>query len=159
MGYLVAHLNLILNRTTFSNPNECKRGDIYELRYKSDTAVKSRYIIMALNVYKRKAAGTDFLLHALDLDEIPVIKIKKLLGTSDGVETRVDEKMEHQRMVITGRNTAYYNKEVKKLQKLLPGIYKTFSIDKITRIELCNYNFIKIMDSSMKKKFGIVDED
>jgi hypothetical protein len=159
MGYFVAHLKLILNRTTLSNPKECKRGDIYELRYKSDTAIKSRYIIMALNVYKRKATGTDFLLHALDLDEIPVIKIKKLLGTAEGVVTRTDEGMKHQRMIITGRNTAYYNKEVKKLQRLLPGIYKTFSIDKITRIQLCNYNFIKIMDASMRKKFGIVDEN
>ena len=165
MGYFVAHQKLILDKKTFSNPKQMQRGDVYELRYKSKTSTKSRYIVLALNVYSKTQGGAKskrklkWLLHCLDLDEIPVIHMKKLLSLSEGVTRRIDEGLKHQRMLITGRNTAYYDKQIKQLQKQLPGIYKTFSILNITRVELCDYDFIKIMSTNLKKKFGIEDED
>ena len=165
MGYFVAHQKLILDKKTFSNPKQMQRGDVYELRYKSKTSTKSRYIVLALNVYSKTQGGAKskrklkWLLHCLDLDVIPVIHMKKLLAHSEGVETRLDEGLEHQRMLITGRNTAYYDTEIKQLLKQLPGIYKTFSILNITRVELCNYDFVKIMDTSMKKKFGLLEDE
>ena len=165
MGYFVAHQKLILDKKTFSNPKQMQRGDVYELRYKSKTSTKSRYIVLALNVYSKTQGGAKsqrklkWLLHCLDLDEIPVIHMKKLLSRSEGVTRRIDEGLKHQRMLITGRNTAYYDKQIKQLQKQLPGIYKTFSILNITRVELCDYDFIKIMSTNLKKKFGIEDED
>ena len=165
MGYFVAHQKLILDKKTFSNPKQMQRGDVYELRYRSKTSTKSRYIVFALNVYSKTQGGAKsqrklkWLLHCLDLDEIPVIHMKKLLSRSEGVTRRIDEGLKHQRMLITGRNTAYYDKQIKQLQKQLPGIYKTFSILNITRVELCDYDFIKIMSTNLKKKFGIEDED
>ena len=165
MGYFVAHQKLILDKKTFSNPKQMQRGDVYELRYKSKTSTKSRYIVLALNVYSKTQGGAKsqrklkWLLHCLDLDEIHVIHMKKLLSRSEGVTRRIDEGLKHQRMLITGRNTAYYDKQIKQLQKQLPGIYKTFSILNITRVELCDYDFIKIMSTNLKKKFGIEDED
>jgi hypothetical protein len=165
MGYFVTHQKLILDKKTFSNPKQMQRGDVYELRYKSKTSTKSRYIVLALNVYSKTQGGAKsqrklkWLLHCLDLDEIPVVHIKKLLSRSEGVTRRIDEGLKHQRMLITGRNTAYYDKQIKQLQKQLPGIYKTFSISDISRVELCNYDFIKVMGTNLKKKFGIEDED
>jgi|TARA_R110000765_G_scaffold269942_3_gene368818 hypothetical protein len=160
MGYFVQHQNLILDKKTFPDPKQMIRGDVYELRYKSKTSTKDRYIVLALNVYAKTSGGKlKYLLHCLDLDEIPVIHMKKLLSRSEGVERRLDAGLEHQRMLITGRNTAYYDKEVKQLQKQLPGIYKTFSISDISRVELCNYNFTKVMDTNLKKKFGLLEDE
>ena len=62
-------------------------------------------------------------------------------------------------MIIEGRSTAYYDKEIKKLQRQIPNIYKTFKLSKIKNFELCNYNFMEILDTTTKKKFGLLEDE
>jgi len=38
----------------------------------------------------------------------------------------------------------------KKLSKKFPGIYKTFKLNKITKFELTNYDFLSIADTKTK---------
>ena len=66
MGYFVQHQNLILDKKTFPDPKQMIRGDVYELRYKSKTSTKDRYIVLALNVYAKTSGGKQkYLLHCL----------------------------------------------------------------------------------------------
>ena len=158
MGYLQTHRGLVSDRTIIA-PGSALRGRVYELKYDSETATKTKYIVLGINIYPKSGGASKQLLHCLDLDEIPVAEVKKLIREASDIVTGHKKGLKHQQLIIEGRNTAVYDKQLKKLQKRIPGIYKTFKLSKIKKFELTNYDFISITDSRTKKKFGIVDED
>ena len=158
MGYLQAHRGLISEKTTLE-PSSALRGRVYELKYDSKTASKTLYLVLGINIYPKGGGKSKQLLHCLDLDEIPVAEVRKLIRNASGIVTGYKKGLEHQQLIIEGRSTAIYDGQLKKLQKRIPGIYKTFKLNKITKFELTNYDFISITDTRTKKKFGIEDED
>jgi len=158
MGYLQTHRGLISERTPIDTTSAL-RGRVYELRYDSTTASKTLYLVLGLNLYPRGGGKSKQLLHCLDLDEIPIAEVRKLIRSASDIVTGYKKGLEHQQLIIEGRSTAIYDGQLKKLQKRIPGTYKTFKLNKITKFELTNYDFISITDTRTKKKFGIVDED
>jgi len=158
MGHLQTHRGLISERTPIPSTS-ARRGRVYELKYQSETASKTLYLVLGINIYPKSGGASKQLLHCLDLDEIPVAEVKKLIRSASEIITGYKRGMEHQQLIIEGRSTAIYDGQLKKLQKRIPGIYKTFKLNKITKFELTNYDFISITDTRTKKKFGIVDED
>jgi hypothetical protein len=158
MGYLQTHRGLVSERTIIP-PGSALRGRVYELRYDSETATNTKYIVLGINIYPKSGGASKQLLHCLDLDEIPVAEVRKLIRSASGIVTGYKRGLEHQQLIIEGRSTAIYDGQLKKLQKRIPGIYKTFKLNKITKFELTNYDFISITDTRTKNKFGIVDED
>jgi len=158
MGYLQTHRGLVSERTTIP-ATSALRGRVYELRYDSKTATNTKYIVLGINIYPKAGGKSKQLLHCLDLDEIPVAEVRKLIRGASDIATGWKSGLEHQQLIIEGRSTAVYDNQLKKLSKKFPGIYKTFKLNKITKFELTNYDFISITDTRIKKKFGIVDED
>jgi hypothetical protein len=158
MGYIHSHRSKITERTDIE-VGQALRGRVYEIRYESDTATKGKYVVLGINIYPKGGGKSKQLLHCLDLDEIPMAEVRKLIKNASGIVTGYKRGLEHQQLIIEGRNTAVYDKQLKKLQKRIPGIYKTFKLSKIKKFELTNYDFTSIADTATKKKFGIVDED
>ena len=158
MGYLQTHRGLVSEKTTIPSTSAL-RGRVYELKYDSETASKTKYIVLGINIYPKGGGKSKQLLHCLDLDEIPVAEVRKLIRSASEIITGYKRGLKHQQLIIEGRSTAIYDGQLKKLQKRIPGIYKTFKLNKITKFELTNYDFISITDTRTKKKFGIVDED
>ena len=158
MGYLQTHRGLISERTPIPSTS-ARRGRVYELRYDSETATNTKYIVLGINIYPKSGGKSKQLLHCLDLDEIPVAEVRKLIREASDIVTGFKSGLEHQQLIIEGRSRVIYDKQLKKLQKRIPGIYKTFKLNKITKFELTNYDFISITDTRTKKKLGIVDED
>ena len=155
MGYLQTHRGLVSEKTTIPSTSAL-RGRVYELKYDSKTASKTLYLVLGINIYPKGGGKSKQLLHCLDLDEIPVAEVRKLIREASGIVTKITEGLEHQYMIIEGRSTAIYNKQLKKLQKMIPGMYKTFKVSKIKKFELCNYDFMSIADPALKKKLGLV---
>ena len=155
MGYLQTHRGLVSERTTIPSTSAL-RGRVYELRYDSETATNTKYIVLGINIYPKVGGKSKQLLHCLDLDEIPVAEVRKLIIEASGILTGWKSGLEHQQLIIEGRSTAIYDSQLKKLQKRIPGIYKTFKLNKITKFELTNYDFISLIDTRTKKKFGLV---
>ena len=158
MGYLQTHRGLVSERTTIPS-SSARRGRVYELKYKSESASKTIYLVLGINIYPKSGGKSKQLLHCLDLDEIPVAEVRKLIRSASEIIIGWKSGLKHQQLIIEGRSTAIYDGQLKKLQKRIPGIYKTFKLNKITKFELTNYDFISISDTATKKKFGIVDED
>ena len=158
MGYLQTHRGLISDRTVIA-PGSALRGRVYELSYDSETATKTKYVVLGINIYPKAGGKSKQLLHCLDLDEIPVAEVRKLIREASGIVTGWKSGLEHQQLIIEGRSRVIYDKQLKKLQERIPGIYKTFKLNKIKKFELTNYDFISITDTRTKNKFGIVDED
>ena len=154
MGYLQTHRGLVSERTTIS-PTSALRGRVYELRYDSKTASKTLYLVLGINIYPKSGGASKQLLHCLDLDEIPVAEVRKLIRSASDIVTGHKRGLEHQQLIIEGRSTAIYDKQLKKLQKRIPGVYKTFKLDKITKFELTNYDFISLAGTRTKKRFGL----
>ena len=158
MGYLNAHFKYVIEKA-IAPPRKAQRGRVYELTYDSKTATKNRYLVLGINVFPKRASADKQLLHCLDMDLIPITELKKIIRTATTIKERKEYGIDHQRLEIDGRNRDYYNKQLKKLQKMIPGMYKTFKVSKIKKFELCNYDFMSIADPALKKKFGIVDEN
>ncbi len=158
MGYIHSHRSKITERTDIE-VGQALRGRVYEIRYESDTATKGKYVVLGINIYPKGGGKSKQLLHCLDLDEIPMAEVRKLIRSASNIVTGYKRGLEHQQLIIEGRSTAIYDAQLKKLQKRIPGIYKTFKLNKITKFELTNYDFTSIADTATKKKFGIVDED
>jgi len=158
MGHIQSHRSKITERTDIE-VGQALRGRVYEIRYESDTATKGKYVVLGINIYPKGGGKSKQLLHCLDLDEIPVGEVRKLIRNASGIVTGWKRGLEHQQLIIEGRSTAIYDGQLKKLQKRIPGIYKTFKLNKITKFELTNYDFISLIDDRTKKRFGIVDEN
>jgi hypothetical protein len=158
VGHIQSHRSKITERTDIE-VGQALRGRVYEIRYESDTATKGKYVVLGINIYPKGGGKSKQLLHCLDLDEIPMAEVRKLIKNASGIVTGYKRGLEHQQLIIEGRSTAIYDAQLKKLQKRIPGIYKTFKLNKITKFELTNYDFTSIADTATKKKFGIVDED
>ena len=158
MGHIQTHRGLISERTTIP-PTSARRGRVYELRYNSETASKTLYLVLGINIYPKSGGASKQLLHCLDLDEIPVAEVRKLIRSASEIITGYKKGLEHQQLIIEGRSTTIYDDQLKKLSKKFPGIYKTFKLNKIKKFELTNYDFLSVADTKTKKKFGIVDDD
>ena len=158
MGHIQTHRGLISERTTIP-PTSARRGRVYELRYNSETASKTLYLVLGINIYPKSGGASKQLLHCLDLDEIPVAEVRKLIRSASEIITGYKKGLEHQQLIIEGRSITIYDDQLKKLSKKFPGIYKTFKLNKIKKFELTNYDFLSVADTKTKKKFGIVDED
>ena len=155
MGYLNAHFKYVIEKA-IAPPRKAQRGRVYELRYDSETATQSRYLVLGINVFPKRASADKQLLHCLDMDLIPITELKKIIRTATTIKERKEYGIDYQRLEIDGRNRDYYNKQLKKLQKMIPGMYKTFKMDKIKKFELCNYDFMSIADPALKKKLVLV---
>ena len=155
MGYLAQHLKNVVKKTTVT-PKKITSGPIYDIRYKSDTATKTRYLVLALNIYPY-SGGADKLLHCLDMDALPFRDVKLVLKESDGVKM-VDVKgapyMEIN--IPDGReNLQFYQKRVSAITRQIKGVYKTLKLNKMSKVEVCDYDFTKVVDPATSKKYGI----
>ena len=155
MVYLNAHFKHIWGKAPAQKRN-AQRGRVYELRYDSETATKTKYVVLGINIYPKAGGKSKQLLHCLDMNLIPIIELKKIIRTATTIKERTEYGLDHQRLEIDGRNRDYYNKQIKKLQTVIPGMYKTFKMNKIKRFELCNYDFKAMTDLALKKKLGLI---
>lgn len=142
-----------------SQPRDLNPGSVYEIRYDSKTASKERYLILVLNLWPVIGGMKDQKAHCLDLAEVPPVELKKIIKESEGILNESDGKFEHQALKFKSGYSApkvFYKKNVKKLEKTLPNIYKTFKLEKMKLVELLNYDFELALSGREKKK---QDED
>jgi len=156
MGYLAQHLKNVIKKTTVA-PRAIESGPIYDIRYKSDTANKTRYLVLSLNIYPYTGGLDDKLLHCLDMDALPFRDVKLVLKESDGVKMMDVKGAQYMEINIPdGReNLQFYEKRVAAITRQIKGVYKTLKLNKMSKIEICDYDFSKVVDPATSKKYGI----
>ena len=156
MGYLAQHLKNVVKKTTVT-PKKITSGPIYYIIYKSDTATKTRYLVLALNIYPYTGGADDKLLHCLDMDALPFRDVKLVLKESDGVKMFDVKGVEYMEINIPdGReNLQFYQKRVAAITRQIKGVYKTLKLNRMSKVEVCDYDFTKVVDPSTSKKYGI----
>jgi len=125
MGYFSQHLRNI-KRKTVVQPKSIESGPIYEIRYKSKTATKSRYLVMALNIYPYTGSEKDKLLHCLDMDYLPLRDLKIILKEAGGVQLMDVKGQQYMEMTIPdGReNIQFYEKRIGTITRQIPKLKK-----------------------------------
>ena len=156
MGYFQVHLRNVLNRVT-ETPNQVESGPVYDLRYKKEGSSIKRYLVLALNIYPYVGSEKDKKLHCLDLDNLPLRDMKIILNEAKGiVEEEVNGQIFQEINVPDGReNIQFYQKRISAITRQIPNLYKTFRLDRIKRIDRCDYNFAKAVDPTTARKWGL----
>ena len=116
---------------------------------------KVNLIIFQLNLWPVVGGMKDQKAHCLDLSEVPPVELKKIIKESEGIFNETDGKFEYQALKFPSGYSApkvFYKKNIKKLEKTLPNIYKTFKLEKMKLVELLNYDFELALSGKEKKK-------
>ena len=85
MAYLSQHIRNIKRKTTIQ-PERLESGPIYEIRYRSKTATKTRYLVLAVNIYPYDADRKNKKLHCLDMDFLPIREFRYLIKENFGLQ-------------------------------------------------------------------------
>ena len=87
----------------------------------------------------------DKLLHCLDMDYLPLRDLKIILKEVDGVQIMDVKGEEYLEMKIPdGReNLQFYKKGIGTITRQIPKLYKTLKLDGMTKVEICDYDFLK----------------
>tara|TARA_Y100001963_G_scaffold134591_1_gene195359 strand:+ start:77 stop:664 length:588 start_codon:yes stop_codon:yes gene_type:complete len=137
-----------------SQPRDLQPGKVYEIRYDSRTASKQRYIILTLNLWPVAGGMKNQKVHCLDLDLVPPIEFRKVIKESSGIVDAAVGKFKHQMIGLpsgTGKPLNFYKKNLVRLERTLPGIYKTFRLDKMKMVELLDYDFRSMLTPRLQK--------
>jgi len=154
--YFQVHLRNVLKRVTIT-PRQIESGPIYDLRYQKEGSGTKRYLVLGLNVYPYTGSEKDKKFHCLDMDNLPLRDMKIIINEAQGViEEEVQGHMFHEINIPDGReNIQFYEKRIAAITRQIPNLYKTFSLNKIKRIERCDYDFVKAVDPATAKKWGL----
>ena len=80
-----------------------------------------------------------------------------MLKESDGVKMVDVKGVEYMEINIPdGReNLQFYQKRVAAITRQIKGVYKTLKLNRMSKVEVCDYDFTKVVDPSTSKKYGI----
>ncbi len=112
---------------------------------------------MALNIYPYTGSEKDKLLHCLDMDYLPLRDLKIILKEAGGVQLMDVKGQQYMEMTIPdGReNIQFYEKRIGTITRQIPKLYKTFKLDAMSKVEICDYDFAKAVDQATIRKFGL----
>ena len=154
--YFQVHLRNVLKRVTIT-PRQIESGPIYDLRYQKEGSGTKRYLVLGLNFYPYTGSEKYKKFHCLDMDNLPLRDMKIIINEAQGViEEEIQGHMFHEINIPDGReNIQFYEKRIAAITRQIPNLYKTFSLNKIKRIERCDYDFVKAVDPATAKKWGL----
>ncbi len=156
MGYFSQHIRNIKRKTTIQ-AERLESGPIYEIRYRSKTATKTRYLVLAVNVYPYDAERKDKKLHCLDMDLLPIREFRYLIKENFGLQI-IEIKNQKFIELATPERTKqqqFYEKNIGNILRNIPRLYKTLTLGNMRKIEICDYDYTKVLTKTDQRKIGL----
>ena len=156
MGYFSQHIRNIKRKTTIQ-PERLESGPIYEIRYRSKTASKTRYLVLATNIYPYDAERKDKKLHCLDMDLLPIREFRYLIKENFGLQI-IEIKNQKFIELATPERTKqqqFYEKNIGNILRNIPRLYKTLTLGNMRKIEICDYDYTKVLTKTDQRKIGL----
>ncbi len=156
MGYLSQHIRNIKRKTTIQ-AERLESGPIYEIRYRSETATKTRYLVLSVNVYPYDAKRQDKKLHCLDMDLLPIREFRYLIKENFGLQI-IEIKNKKFIELATPERTKqqqFYEKNIGNILRNIPKLYKTLTLGNMRKIEICDYDYTKVLTKTDQRKIGL----
>ena len=156
MGYFSQHIRNIKRKTTIQ-PERLESGPIYEIRYRSKTATKTRYLVLAVNVYPYDAERKDKKLHCLDMDLLPIREFRYLIKENFGLQIIEIKNQKYIELATPGRTKQqqFYEKNIGNILRNIPKLYKTLTLGNMRKIEICDYDYTKVLTKTDQRKIGL----
>ena len=156
MGYLSQHIRNIKRKTTIQ-AERLESGPIYEIRYRSETATKTRYLVLAVNIYPYDAKRQDKKLHCLDMDLLPIREFRYLIKENFGLQIIEIKNQKYIELATPNRTKQqqFYEKNIGNILRNIPKLYKTLSLNKMRKIEICDYDYTKVLTKTDQSKLGL----
>ena len=156
MGYFSQHIRNIKRKTTIQ-PERLESGPIYEIRYRSKTASKTRYLVLATNIYPYDAERKDKKLHCLDMDLLPIREFRYLIKENFGLQIIEIKNQKFIELATPGRTKQqqFYEKNIGNILRNIPELYKTFTLGNMRKIEICDYDYTKVLTKTDQRALGL----
>ena len=156
MGYLSQHIRNIKRKTTIQ-PERLESGPIYEIRYRSKTATKTRYLVLAVNIYPYDADRKDKKLHCLDMDMLPMREFRTIIKESFGLQIIEIKNMKFIELASPDRTKQqqFYDKNIGNIVRQIPKLYKTLTLGNMRKIEICDYDYTKVLTKTDQNNLGL----
>lgn len=156
MAYLSQHLKNIKRKTTIQ-AERLESGPIYEIRYRSKTASKSRYLVLAVNIYPYDAKRQDKKLHCLDMDLLPMREFRTIIKENFGLQIIEIKNMKFIELATPGRTKQqqFYEKNIGNIIRQIPKLYKTFTLGNMKKIEICDYDYTKVLNKTDQRNLAL----
>ena len=156
MAYLSQHLKNIKRKTTIQ-AERLESGPIYEIRYRSKTASKSRYLVLAVNIYPYDAKRQDKKLHCLDMDLLPMREFRTIIKENFGLQIIEIKNMKFIELATPGRTKQqqFYEKNIGNIIRQSPKLYKTFTLGNMKKIEISDYDYTKVLNKTDQRNLAL----
>jgi len=156
MGYLSQHIRNIKRKTTIQ-AERLESGPIYEIRYRSETATKTRYLVLSVNVYPYDAKRQDKKLHCLDMDLLPIREFRYLIKENFGLQIIEIKNQKYIELATPGRTKQqqFYEKNIGNILRNIPKLYKTLTLGNMRKIEICDYDYTKVLTKTDQRAIGL----
>ena len=157
MGYFSQHIRNIKRKTTIQ-AERLESGPIYEIRYRSKTATKTRYLVLAVNVYPYDAERKDKKLHCLDMDFLPIREFRYLIKENFGLQIIEIKNQKYIELATPGRTKQqqFYEKNIGNIIRQIPKLYKTLTLGNMRKIEICDYDYTKVLTKTDQRDLGLL---
>ena len=157
MAYLSQHIRNIKRKTTIQ-PERLESGPIYEIRYRSKTATKTRYLVLAVNIYPYDADRKNKKLHCLDMDFLPIREFRYLIKENFGLQIIEIKNQKYIELATPGRTKQqqFYEKNIGNTIRQIPKLYKTLTLGNMRKIEICDYDYTKVLTKTDQRDLGLL---
>ena len=157
MAYLSQHIRNIKRKTTIQ-PERLESGHIYEIRYRSKTATKTRYLVLAVNIYPYDADRKNKKLHCLDMDFLPIREFRYLIKENFGLQIIEIKNQKYIELATPGRTKQqqFYEKNIGNIIRQIPKLYKTLTLGNMRKIEICDYDYTKVLTKTDQRDLGLL---
>ena len=157
MAYLSQQIRNIKRKTTIQ-PERLESGPIYEIRYRSKTATKTRYLVLAVNIYPYDADRKNKKLHCLDMDFLPIREFRYLIKENFGLQIIEIKNQKYIELATPGRTKQqqFYEKNIGNIIRQIPKLYKTLTLGNMRKIEICDYDYTKVLTKTDQRDLGLL---
>ena len=157
MAYLSQHIRNIKRKTTIQ-PERLESGPIYEIRYRSKTATKTRYLVLAVNIYPYDEDRKNKKLHCLDMDFLPIREFRYLIKENFGIQIIEIKNQKYIELATPGRTKQqqFYEKNIGNIIRQIPKLYKTLTLGNMRKIEICDYDYTKVLTKTDQRDLGLL---
>ena len=157
MAYLSQHIRNIKRKTTIQ-PERLESGPIYEIRYRSKTATKTRYLVLSVNIYPYDEDRKNKKLHCLDMDFLPIREFRYLIKENFGLQIIEIKNQKYIELATPGRTKQqqFYEKNIGNIIRQIPKLYKTLTLGNMRKIEICDYDYTKVLTKTDQRDLGLL---
>ena len=142
MAYVAQHMRRVLQEAPI-DLTQVTKGMIVRMRYKKLDGQSKEYWIIVLQPRWKDQNGKNFLLHGLNLDIIPMGELDRLVkdvGVISSASILRNKRLDIDKLQLDMSSRRFYNADLKNA-KILGSAYRTYLVDNIISVRICDYEW------------------